>query len=519
LRRTLARLRWQLTLSHLIAIAFTLISMIAAVVVIGTSWWSSTNAPGREPAQDARLIATAVGRMVPGDPPAEVGMVLRVLVQGQLRVATQYGPSSAGGPPGTDLSQRNIAYIAVVGPDGRVLASSDPAGAAFAPPEQSEWQSLVTPALRGVQNDLVLTRSGSGPAALGAAPVLDDAGQPVAAVVVAVSSVPQVADRGPFWPLAIFGVVALAILSGAFVFALASASVVAYLLSRRLVVRLEHLGRAAEALRAGNLAARVSVSGNDEVRQLQESFNNMAAELEAERDRVVGLLAARRQLVAGVSHELRTPVATLRGYLEAALGRNGVVPPDLRTDLETMEREVGRLQRLIDDLFTLSRAEVGRLSVRSEPTNVSAVVQNLVDTQAPLAWHQRRVQVLAEAGPNVPAARADAERLEQILSNLVNNAVRHTPPGGLVAAVVAAEPDRVRIEVRDTGEGIPLDELPRVFERFYRGNGSDGRAGAGLGLALVKELAEAMGGSVEVTSTPGEGSCFTVRLPRASTDH
>ncbi|MDQ6675285.1 MAG: HAMP domain-containing histidine kinase, partial [Chloroflexota bacterium] len=482
MRRTLARLRWQLTLSHLIAIAFTLISMIAAVAVIATSWWWSTNPPARAPAQEARLVGTMVGRMVQDGTPAELGVVLRALVQGQLRVAAQLGPSSARGPAGADLSLHNLAYIAVVGADGRLVASSDPSNAAFAPPEQQEWQALVAPALDGAQNDLVLTRSGSGPAALGAAPILDEAGRPVAVVLVGVSSLPQVAG-GPFWPLAALGLATLAILAAAFVFAVASSSLVAYLLSRRLVARLEHLGRAAEALRAGNLAARVAVSGNDEVAHLQESFNNMAAELETERDRVVGLLAARRQLVAGVSHELRTPVATLRGYLEAALQRNGVVPSELRGDLETMEREVGRLQRLIDDLFTLSRAEVGRLSVRAEPTNVSVVVQHLVDTQAPLAWHQRRVQLLAEPGQDVPAARADAERLEQIVSNLVNNAIRHTPPGGLVAAVVAAEPDRVRIEVRDTGEGIPADELPLVFERFYRGNGSDGRAGAGLGLA------------------------------------
>jgi len=179
-----------------------------------------------------------------------------------------------------------------------------------------------------------------------------------------------------------------------------------------------------------------------------------------------------------------------------------------------MDREVGRLQHLIDDLFTLSRAEVGRLAVRLDPTQASVVVQHVVDAQAPLAWHQRRVQVLAQAGDDLPAARADAVRLEQMVSNLVNNAIRHTPPGGLVAVVVAAEAERIRIDVRDTGEGIALDELPHVFERFYRGNSSEDRGGAGLGLALVKELAEAMGGSVDATSTPGEGSCFTIRLAR-----
>jgi signal transduction histidine kinase len=288
------------------------------------------------------------------------------------------------------------------------------------------------------------------------------------------------------------------------------------------------LATAARELSAGDLAARVPVDGEDEVAQLQTTFNTMAGDLErtlcdlqAERDRVSGLLAARRQLVASVSHELRTPIATVRGYLESALRQNGAVPADLRIDLESMEGEVARLQRLIEDLFTLSRAEVGRLELRPEPTDAGAVVRRLVDTTAPLAWRQRRVQVLAEVESDLPSAHADAQRLEQIVSNLLGNAVRHTPPGGLVAAAVVAEADAIRVEIRDTGEGIAPEDLPRVFERFYRGrnghgDGENGASpGAGLGLALTKELAEAMGGSVEATSVPGEGSRFTVRLPHA----
>jgi signal transduction histidine kinase len=305
-------------------------------------------------------------------------------------------------------------------------------------------------------------------------------------------------------------------------------ALISFLVLRRTTDRLGGLVDAAEALRTGHLAARVPVGGEDEVARLQVTFNAMAADLERtlrdlqdERDRVAGLLEARRQLVAGVSHELRTPVATVRGYLESALRRDGAVPADLRADLETVEREVARLQRLIEDLFTLSRAEVGRLELRPEPTDAGAVVRRLVATTAPLAWRRRRVEVLADVAPDLPPAHADAQRLEQIVSNLLGNAVRHTPPGGLVAAAVAAEPDAVRVEIRDTGEGIAPEDLPRVFERFYRGRNGDGHAddgaspGAGLGLALTKELTEAMGGSVEAASTPGEGSRFTVRLPRA----
>jgi signal transduction histidine kinase len=184
-----------------------------------------------------------------------------------------------------------------------------------------------------------------------------------------------------------------------------------------------------------------------------------------------------------------------------------------------MEREVGRLQMLIEDLFTLSRAEVGELVLSCEPMDVGAIIRRMVDTVAPLAWRAGRVEVVVQVPPDLPLALADGRRLEQVLSNLLHNGVRHTPPGGIVAVMAAAEQDAVRIEVRDTGEGIPPEDLPHVWERFYRGErarAEDSR-GAGLGLALVKELTEAMGGMVEVESVVGEGSCFAVKLPRSET--
>jgi signal transduction histidine kinase len=300
------------------------------------------------------------------------------------------------------------------------------------------------------------------------------------------------------------------------------AALVSYPVLRRATGRLEGLAAAAGSLRSGDLAARVPLAGEDEIASLQADFNRMAAELEralrelqGERDRVTGLLEARRQLVAGVSHELRTPLATARGYLDAALGRDEAAP--LRADLETAQAELARLERLIDDLFALARAEVGRLALRAEAVDAGALVRRLVERTAPLAWRQRRVELLAEVAADAPMACADPVRLEQIVDNLLANAVRHTPPGGLVVTAVAAEPEALRIDVRDTGEGIPAEELTRVFERFYRGSGEP-HGGAGLGLALVRELTEAMGGSVAAASSPGEGSCFTVRLPRLRRD-
>jgi signal transduction histidine kinase len=304
-------------------------------------------------------------------------------------------------------------------------------------------------------------------------------------------------------------------------------AIFSYFVARRTTRRLESLAAAATALRRGDLAARVPVEGEDEVAQLQAAFNAMAADLEratreiqAERDKVITLLQSRRDLIANVSHELRTPVATIRGYLESALADDGEVPSDdqdLRHDLVVMEGEVERLQGLIDDLFTLARAEVDGLALNLQPIDVGPVVRGRVEAMAPLAWQGGWVEVVAEVPPELPAVLADPDRLEQVLVNLLRNGVRHTPPGGIVAVLVAVEEDSVRIEVRDTGEGIPPEDMPHVWERFYRGAEArvkDNR-GAGLGLALVKELTEAMGGTVEVESILGQGSCFIVRLPRA----
>jgi signal transduction histidine kinase len=301
-------------------------------------------------------------------------------------------------------------------------------------------------------------------------------------------------------------------------------AIFSYFVARRTTRRLEALAAAAKSLRDGDYAARIEVMGEDEVAQLQADFNAMADdlgqtvdELQAERDKVTSLLQSRRDLIANVSHELRTPVATIRGYLESTLASRDEESPKLQHDLEIMEREVGHLQMLIEDLFTLSRAEVGELVLACEPVDVGATVRRMVDTVAPLAWRTGRVEVVAQVPPGLPSALADERRLEQVLSNLLHNGVRHTPPGGIVAVMAVAEQDAVRIEVRDTGQGIPPEDLPYVWERFYRGESAraEDSHGAGLGLALVKELTEAMGGRVEVESVVGEGSCFTVRLPRA----
>ncbi len=305
---------------------------------------------------------------------------------------------------------------------------------------------------------------------------------------------------------------------------LPAAFIIAFFSARRFTRRLETLTHATSALRNKQYDTRIAVTGADEVAQLQHTFNAMAVDLEraihdvqAERDAVQTLLDQRRQLIANVSHELRTPVATLRGYLDSTVDHwNGVPATTLQQDLLVMQHETMRLHTLIDDLFTLARAEVHELEYRPQSTDVNVIVQRCVEAVAPQAWQHTKVDVVADLAPLQAHAQVDAARTEQIIFNLLHNAVRHTPPGGIVAASVQLNTNTVDIVVRDTGEGIAPDELPHVWERFYRAKNASG-SGSGLGLALVKELAETMGGSIGANSVLGEGSRFIVRLPRGAT--
>ncbi len=302
-------------------------------------------------------------------------------------------------------------------------------------------------------------------------------------------------------------------------------AVISFFVSRKTTRRLATLANTTRAMREGDYSARVTVIGEDEVAQLQSDFNAMAEklqqilqDLETERDTVSRLLQSRRELVASVSHELRTPVATVRATLESVLHKQADLSASLWHDLEVMENETLRLQRLIDDLFTLSQAEVEKLTLDCQSTAVPPVVRQIVEAMAPLAWNAGRVEVVTELPDDLPAICIDKIRFEQILVNLLRNAIRHTPPGGIVAVMgrleAGAEANTVCLEVRDTGNGINPDDLPHIWERFYRAKDADA-SGAGLGLALVKELTEAMGGRVSVKSTSGRGSCFTVRFPIA----
>jgi signal transduction histidine kinase len=296
---------------------------------------------------------------------------------------------------------------------------------------------------------------------------------------------------------------------------------VSYFLARRIRRRLDALLDAAHAARDGDYDTHVIVTGRDEIARLQSDFNNMTdnlkiniAALRDEREKVGSLLKARRELMANVSHELRTPIATVRAYFDSAL-RQHQNKDDVtlsQNDLAVIQREMLRLQNLIDDLFALSRAEVDQLALTPTLLDGVTFIQGVIQTVAPLAWRINRVELVAKLPIWLPNIVADESRLEQVLRNLIHNSLRHTPPGGLIIISAHEVDGHAEIQVQDTGEGIQPDSLPHIWERYYR---DEENGGTGLGLALVKSFIEAMHGEVAVTSTPGEGACFSITLPLA----
>jgi two-component system, OmpR family, phosphate regulon sensor histidine kinase PhoR len=243
------------------------------------------------------------------------------------------------------------------------------------------------------------------------------------------------------------------------------------------------------------------------------------SEAAAERARAEGLDRKRQDLIASVSHELRTPAASIRGHAEALLNPREPISDDQRRQLlEVLAREAARLGTLTDDLLAVARTATGALKLDLGPVEVGDVVEHVVAALGPIATRDREVTLLKAVAPGVPAAWADRDRLDQVLMNLVRNAITYTPDGGMVSVGLSEGAGRVALVVEDTGVGIPPEDLERVFERFYRTDASRSRltGGFGLGLAIARELAEAMEGSIEAQSVPGAGSRFTVLLRRAA---
>ena len=364
-------------------------------------------------------------------------------------------------------------------------------------------------------------------------PVFRD-GQQVGAFTVSNTNLPGPESRGPAPadPVAsrISGVVNRSLL-WAGIGAAALGTLLVWLLSRRTLAPLQNLGAAARRLGRGDLSQRAETTGPTEIRELAHSFNVMAEGLEeAERQR--------RNLTADVAHELRTPLSNIQGYLEAI--KDGLVDPTPET-IDTIHEQALHLSRLVEDLRLLAQVEAGALQLQLSPTDMQELLQSSVEAVRPRA-DAKKIDLSLDAEPSLPTVDLDATRISQVIGNLLENAITHTPEGGRVTVSARAlrqaqderevvevnereivdvdEREAIEIAVADTGPGIAPEEMSRIFDRFYRADPSRDRStgGAGLGLTIARRLVEAHGGAIEAESELERGSRFTLRLPIGQTN-
>jgi len=282
------------------------------------------------------------------------------------------------------------------------------------------------------------------------------------------------------------------------------AMVVALFLSYRLLRPVRELTRAARQLAAGDLSQQVTVHGNDELATLGNTFNQMAVSLQQAESQ-------RRALTADIAHELRTPLAVQRAHLEALEdGIYNLTPENLRP----IEEQTRLLSRLVDDLRTLALADSGQLELVRTPTDLPALVKRITTALEPRVA-DRQIQIQLSLSESCPPLNLDAQRIEQILNNLLDNALRHIPDEGLISVGLRVDNVQCVLTVRDSGPGIPEDAVPLLFERFYRADKSRSRAegGTGLGLSIARKIAQAHGGDLTAANHPEGGAVFTLSLP------
>ncbi len=306
--------------------------------------------------------------------------------------------------------------------------------------------------------------------------------------------------------LAFIDRVNLALIVGA-VGGASAAIVLGVVLARSLTRPLRELTLGAKAVAAGELDTQVPVRSSDELGELAEAFNQMNADLATARDR-------RRQLTADVAHELRTPLSIIlaqsEGIQDSVIDASG-------ENFSIIREEAQRLERLVEDLRTLSLVESGELSLELREYDPKAVLERTAASYQALA-REKEIDLKLSIDEALPEVRIDFDRMGQVLGNLVSNAMRHTPPGGNILIAANDSNGAVEIQVKDSGRGIDPEDLPHVFDRFYRGDKSrlrDG-AGSGLGLAIAKSLTEVQGGTIRAESQLGQGTTILLQIPKSS---
>jgi len=298
------------------------------------------------------------------------------------------------------------------------------------------------------------------------------------------------------------------------VFASGIAMILGYFLSSTVTERINLLKGAAQKLAQGDLQTRVPVSGRDEVSALGAAFNQMAEQLQAADRKQRELESLRRDLIAWVSHDLQTPLTSMRAILEAL--SDGVVdePEMVKRYLLTAQRDVMSLSALIDDLFQMSQLDAGGFPLHRAPASLNDLISDTLESFTQLA-RQQGIKLEGQVDASVDPVFMDTQAIGRVLNNLISNSLRHTTAGGEIKVQARRISSGVEVSVSDTGEGIRAEDIPHIFERFYRGEKSRnrGKGGAGLGLAIARSVVRAHGGDIRVESEVNKGARFTFHIP------
>ncbi|GJQ34761.1 MAG: hypothetical protein JETCAE01_07710 [Anaerolineaceae bacterium] len=298
------------------------------------------------------------------------------------------------------------------------------------------------------------------------------------------------------------------------VFAGGMAMALGYFLSSTITDRVNQLKGAAEKLAEGDLKTRVPVHGRDEVAMLAKTFNQMAEQLEVADAKQREMEKMRSELLAWVGHDLQTPLASIRAILEAL--EDGVVedPETIKRYLNTAQRDVRSLSALIDDLFQMAQLNAGGFQLERANSSLADLISDTLESFAELAARQN-IRLAGSVEPDIDPVNMDTRRIGRVLNNLIGNAIRHTPADGEIKVTARRTNRGVEVSVADSGEGIRPEDLPHIFDGFYRGEKSRSRStgGAGLGLAISRGIVQAHGGDIHVESQAGQGSRFTFHIP------
>ena len=519
------RISVQLILSHVLVVVLTVIAIEGALLVVRFAMLDLNENPDANLARQSDAIAAVLAQS-----PAANDLATSTTVSPENAFALEAALHQivAGGLP---IAQDPIDSIFVSDMHGRIVASSDPSWAPInANIDQVRNTTAVALTERAIQLNGQPTKWGnlyitdtSGLRTIVSRPIIESTGHVIGTFTLQGPPIQfQFFPIGHLVQFIRFVLANIVLLSGVSVVALAVAIPVGVWRGRAFSSRFSNLAEAADAIGRGELDRRIEISGDDELTRLASRFNEVIQQLQ-------DVDHSRKAFIANVSHELRTPLAIIQGHIErlahrppvpvtAGIDRDWLPPNNLDANaLETIEREIETLGSLINDLFTLARLQEAALPLDPHAFQIDELILETVESQRVLTWEQQKVALSSLVAPGLPPVLADATRVRQILRNLLFNALRHTPEGGIVVVNAMRDGPMMVVSVQDTGIGIAADEIAYVFDRFYQAEHVERDfSGSGLGLSVVKQLVEAQGGTIRVESEPGHGTTFQFTLPLAT---